>query len=174
MDHSRKVDRFTIAALVDRLIYGAEMHFDQNDAITLYKTIPPEMLRGGLSDWFQVSAKGSVSYGNMAGSSPGHGEIRVPTDGSSFDFDSAGRRVVRAGQWKIYAKRNRLEIEQVMASGNDEGRVARIDYQRGMPVRMEILGHKVLSLGFIKLTLGVFRPWKYPLESNGHPSEPTA
>ena len=154
------VDKFRLAALVDRLIYGSDTTFSHADARELYELIPPEHRRKRFGGWFQVSAKGSVSGGSASGVAAGVGNVSTPGEDKSFEFDSAGRRVMRAGQWKIHPGPDKVEIEQVMATEFDEGKSALILYRSGEPLRMEILAQKELRLGFIGVRYGTYVPWK--------------
>lgn len=154
------IDKFRLAALVDRLIYGSDTTFSRADARELYELIPLEHRRSRFADWFQLSAKGSVSGGSASGVAAGVGNVRTPGDDKSFEFDSAGRSVMRAGQWKIHPGRDRVEIEQVMGTELDEGKSALIRYRAGEPLRMDILAQKELRLGFIGVRYGTYVPWK--------------
>ena len=52
-----------------------------------------------------------------AGFAAGVGNVSVGGDRLKFDLDSQGRRIVRAGQWKLSWAGKSIEIEQVMADG---------------------------------------------------------
>lgn len=158
---SAEIDRFQFAAIVDRLIYGAEETFERNDAVALYNLVPKELRRGGgLAEWFQFSAKGRVSGRGMSGAAAGGGTVQLPDEQKSFELDSAGRRVIRAGQWRLYPGRDAIEIEQVMATEIDEGKSARIMFRNGEPLRMELMERRLFSLGFVAFGYGAYRQWK--------------
>lgn len=94
------------------------------------------------------------------GHAAGAGNIKISTNDGSFDVDSAGRHVIRAGQWKVYATSKTIEIQQVMASEIDEGRSALIRFRNREPIRMDILVPLEIPLGFLTITVGKYRPWK--------------
>ena len=156
------VDRFQVAAIVDRLIYAWEDTFDREDAVALNSLVPPALRRRGWSDWLQISGSATFSGGSVKGESPGHGEVRIPDDNRHFEFDTAGRRVLRAGQWKIRPMGSALEIEQVMAGDLDEARTARIRYNAGEPIYMDILVPRTINLGFLAISFRTFQAWKRP------------
>ena len=157
-----QIDRFQVAAIVDRLIFGSAETFSRDDALALLALIPPELLRRSLSDWFQIAAKGEMSSGAMSGAAAGVGNVKMPTESSAFELDSGGRRILRAGQWKIRPTRGRIEIEQVMASDTDEGRSALLRFEGGEPVALDILAQREVSLGFLTIRFGSYQPWKRP------------
>ena len=154
------IDRFKVSALVERLIYASDRTFSRSDAISLLEMIPPQMLRKGWSDWLQVSAHRSAASRGLMGHAAGAGNIKISTNDGSFDVDSAGRHVIRAGQWKVYATSKTIEIQQVMASEIDEGRSALIRFRNREPIRMDILVPLEIPLGFLTITVGKYRPWK--------------
>jgi hypothetical protein len=154
------IEKFRLAALVDRLIYGSDATFARADAVALYDMIPPEFRRRRFGDWLQLSAKAQVSGGSTSGVAAGIGNVRIPSGDKAFEFDSAGRRVMRVGQWKIYPGNDQVEIEQVMATEFDEGKSALVLYRHGEPKRMEILVQKELRFGIFGLRYGTYAPWK--------------
>ena len=153
------VDRFQLAAVIDRLIFGSDVTFERADAIALYEMVPPELRRSRWSNLFSFGASASFPGGSVAGVAAGGGNVKMQND-SSFEFDSAGKRALRAGQWKVYPARDRIEIEQVMNSDGDEGKSAAVVYTNGEPLRMELQVNQMVSLGFVSIGRGVFRPWK--------------
>ena len=111
-------DRLQLAAVVDRLIYGHDTTFDAEDARTLDRLLPDSARVGFFSQFLHFNLKAK-----MSGSAAGVGSVRIPDD-KSFEFDSRGRRIVRAGQWKLCRSGRDIEIEQVMNTEGDKGALA--------------------------------------------------
>jgi hypothetical protein len=95
-------DRLLLSAIADRLIFGDAHTFSSDDAQELARLLPvmpgPSFLSRLLPD---ITAKGSLPGRSTSGSAAGVGNISINDDNFSFDVDSRGRRVVRAGQWKM-------------------------------------------------------------------------
>ena len=163
-DRTPPVNRFLIAATVDRLIYDSEITFLAEDARTLLHAIPR-----GRSPWFEVGLRGKTSGGSSRGVSPGHGNIQVDDQERKFDYSTASDLYTRAGQWKLLwiGRRNvqTIEIEQVMSDLTDEGRGARISYDGdGTPLAMDIRINRSFRLFWSPVVIVIpgWRPWKTP------------
>jgi hypothetical protein len=165
---SHKIDRFQLAAILDRLIYGSETSFDPADAKALLEFVPPVSFRDMLPG---IRIVGSYSSGGAQGYAAGVGNVRAGQERRSFDLDSEGRKTVRAGQWKLRRGAGKLaawfgttvvEIEQVMAGDITAGRCAQVIYRNGQPVRMLLQKPRALALGPVLLVLASFVPWKLP------------
>jgi hypothetical protein len=160
-----RIDRFLIAALVDRLIHDSDTTFRAEDARALLDAIPR-----GPSPWFELGLRGKRSGGSARGVAAGHGDIRIDDKDRSFDYSTAAGHRIRAGQWKLLWIGRRgmqaIEIEQVMADVLDEGRGALIRYDRdGTPLVMEIRVNRSFRV-FWSPVIVVFpgwRPWKTPV-----------
>jgi hypothetical protein len=109
---------------------------------------------GFLGRFLRVGVKASMS-GNTQGYAAGGGNVRSPDD-KSFEFDSRGRRILRAGQWKLCRAGRDIEIEQVMDTDSEKGALVR--YRRGEPT--EMLRQVEWALGFIRI--GAYAAWKQP------------
>jgi hypothetical protein len=147
-------DRIQLAAVVDRLIYGHDTTFDAEDARTLDQLLPDNVRAGFLAQFIRVGVKGSIS-GNSQGYAAGVGNVRIPDD-KSFEFDSRGRSIVRAGQWKLCRNGRDIEIEQVMDTDGEKG--AMVCYRQREPT--EMLRQTFWRFGFIQI--GLYAPWKRP------------
>ncbi len=159
-------DRFLIAAITDRLIYGDEATFSSDDACQLLDLLPRKR-----SPWIQLGIAGKVSGGSARGFAAGVGDVRIkdPTD-RQFEYNNASDAYTRAGQWKllVFGKRGRhyVEIEQVMADATDEGRGALICYDAGgRPTGMEIRFNRSYRLFWSPVVVVIpgWKPWKTPL-----------
>jgi hypothetical protein len=158
-------DRLLLSAIADRLIFGAPHTFSRDDARELARLLPVMPGTGWLSRLLpDISAKGSLPGRSTAGFAAGLGGVSLKGDHFSFDLDSRGRRVVRAGQWKLIRSGQAIEIEQVMADDGDEGRTARVEFRQGEPVRMCLLMATEINIGPLSLAKGQFQPWKVPDE----------
>lgn len=162
-----KVDRFLIAATVDRLIYDSEETFDGEDARTLLAALPYRR-----SPWFEFGLAGKVSGGSTKGFAAGVGDLRIKDERDrQFSYSSAADAYTRAGQWKLLwlrgRRRQQVEIEQVMADATVEGRGARINYtQDGTPVSMDLRIVRSFRLFWSPVVIVIpgWRPWKRPVD----------
>jgi hypothetical protein len=89
--------------------------------------------------------------------------VSLPQEDISFDFDSRGRRMIRAGQWKLFRYPSAIGIEQVMSDESDEGRAALLEFSKGKPVQMLLMVQAELSIGPISIGFGRYKPWKLPV-----------
>jgi hypothetical protein len=147
-------ERLQLAAVVDRLIFGHDTTFDAEDARELDRLLPDTVRAGFLGRFLRVGVKASMS-GNTQGYAAGVGNVRIPDD-KSFEFDSRGRRILRAGQWKLSRSGRDVEIEQVLDTDSEKGALVR--YRRGEPT--EMLRQVQWALGFIRV--GANAAWKQP------------
>jgi hypothetical protein len=161
------VDRFLIAATVDRLIYGSDSTFQPDDARTLLHALPRRR-----SPWFEFGLAGKFSGGSAKGFAAGVGDVKIKDDRDrQFEYSTAKDAYVRAGQWKLMWVSGRtaqfVDIEQVMADFTDEGRGARVRYGLdGTPLGMDIQVNRSFRLFWSPLIL-VFpgwQKWKTPAE----------
>lgn len=160
-----QVDRFVIAAAVDRLIYGDERVFQTADAQTLLHALPRRRV-----PWFEFGIAGKMSGGSRRGYAAGIGDVKIKDDKArQMEFSTSSRHYTRVGQWKLlwYGKRQQqyVEIEQVMADVTDEGRGARINYTSdGTPIGMDIRVNRALSMFWSSFVIIVpsWQPWKTP------------
>jgi hypothetical protein len=151
------IDRFLLAAVTDRLIYGSETVFDPGDARILFDALPHRKT----SSWhFGISGKlpGGTTEGYAAG---------VDEKERTFEYATGKDDWSRAGQWKLmwFPKRGMqfVEIQQVMSDPGDEGRGARIQFTSdGAPVSMDIQYARTFGLLTISLVFPMWRPWKVP------------
>ena len=106
-------DRIQLAAVVDRLIFGHDTTFDAEDARELDRLLPAEVRAGFFGRFLRVGVKASMS-GNTQGYAAGVGNVRIADD-KSFEFDSRGRHILRAGQWKLCRCGRDIEIDAGLA-----------------------------------------------------------
>jgi hypothetical protein len=159
------VDRFVIAAIVDRLIYDSDSTFDPDDARTLLAELPRKPC-----PWIQLGVAGKMSGGSTKGYAAGVGDVRLKDDKDRrFEYTTGGDAYTRAGQWKLMwiGKRARqyVEIEQVMADATDDGRGALISYEPdGTPIRMDIRFNRSFRLFWspVVIMFPGWKPWKTP------------
>jgi hypothetical protein len=164
----RSDDRLVLSAIAERLIFDDAETFNPEDARELARLLPVTPAMRWLSRlWPDVVVSGSLPGRSAAGFAAGVGNASFKEDGPSFSLDSRGRRVVRAGQWKLIRIGGNIEIEQVMADDSDEGRTARVDFRRGEPVRMCLLATVGFAIGPLHVSTGRFRPWKVPARDCG-------
>jgi hypothetical protein len=160
-------DRLMLAALVDRLIYDSETHFEPDDARQLLDLMPRVR-----SPWFELGVKGKLSGGSKRGFAAGVGDVKIEDKERQFDYSSANDAYTRAGQWKLLwlSKRRQqfVEIEQVMADATDDGKGARVNYTAdGTPLSMDIRVNHSFRL-FWSPVIVVFpgwADWKSPARS---------
>ena len=157
------IDRFVIAALVDRLIYDSDINFAADDAAALLAAIPNRR-----APRFEFGIAGKMKGGSSRGYAAGVGDVKIDDKkDKAFAYSTADGAYVRAGQWKLLRTRSRqgqaIEIEQVMADVTDEGRGARIHYDRAdQPTAMDIRFNRAFQFFFIVVMLPGWRPWKTP------------
>jgi hypothetical protein len=160
------VDRFVIAAVVDRLIYDNDATFSADDARVLLDALPRKP-----SPWIQLGVAGKMSGGSSRGFAAGVGDMQIKDDKDrQFQYSTGGDAYTRAGQWKMMwiGKRTRqfVEIEQVMADATDDGRGALICYEAdGTPIRMDIRFNRSFRLLWspVVVMFPGWRPWKNPV-----------
>jgi hypothetical protein len=155
-------DRFLLAAVTDRLIFGSETTFDPADARTLLDAMP----RRQAPRW-EMGILGRLPGGSARGYSPGVGNTSVEEKERTFAFSTGQDAWARAGQWKLAWRKTRggqtVEIQQVMAGPADDGRGARIHYAPdGAPVAMEIQTPRSFGMLYIEVVVPAWRPWKVP------------
>ncbi len=168
--------RLVLSALADRLVFGDPDTFDPADARELASLMPRLSWWGRwLSGWLpDVRVKGEMPGTSSAGFAAGVGNVSVGGDRLKFDIDSQGRRIVRAGQWKLSWAGNSIEIEQVMADGMDDGRSALVRFKGGEPVGMDLLATKDVTFGVFTFSRAVFNPWKTPRAGSSDTRDPSA
>jgi len=155
-------DRLLLSALADRLIFGDPDTFNTEDARELVQLMPDSRRwHSFLTDYlprFSSSVKlpGSASAGFAAGV----GQVSMKGEGRSFEYDSRGRRIVRAGQWKLHRTSYTIQIEQVMSDDMDEGRTAMLEFFPNAPMQLCLLAQVTISFGPVHIGLARFRPWK--------------
>ena len=161
---SPSIDRFLIAATVDRLIYDSDTTFQAEDARTLLSALPH-----GKSPWFELGLRGKLSGGSSRGVAAGIGNVQIDDKERKFDYSTASDLYTRAGQWKLlwFGRRTGqlIEIEQVMADATDEGRGALIKYDlNGKPLSMDIRINRSFRLFWTPVVIVIpgWRPWKKP------------
>jgi hypothetical protein len=159
------VDRFLIAAAVDRLIYDSDIVFPPQDARILLEVLPRRP-----TPWIEFGISGKMSGTSNRGYAAGMGDVDVKDDKErQFEFSTAKDAYTRAGQWKLlwHANRDRqyIDIEQVMADATDEGRGAQIVYEGdGKPLSMNIRVNRSFRLFWTPVVIIIpgWRPWKTP------------
>jgi hypothetical protein len=164
------VDRFVIAAVVDRLIYDNDNTFSPAEARALLDALPRKP-----SPWIQLGVAGKMPGGSSSGFAAGVGDVQIKGDrGRQFQFSTGGDAYTRAGQWKLMwiGKRTRqyVEIEQVMADATEDGRGALISYEAdGIPIRMDIRFNRSFRLFWSPLVVMFpgWKPWKTPATESG-------
>ena len=153
------IDRFLIAALVDRLIYDSEDVFDPEDAPALPHRKSPR---------FEFGIAGRFKGGSTKGYAAGVGDVKLDDkNNSDFTYSNAKDAYTRAGQWKlIWAGGRRgqtIEIEQVMSDPFEAGRGARLHFDLdGTPNAMDIRFVRAFTFFFITVMLPGWKPWKKP------------
>lgn len=160
------IDRFVIAATVDRLIYESETTFSADDARLLLDAIPHRP-----SPWIQFGFAGKMSGGSTKGYAAGVGDVKIKDDKDrTFEYRTSNDAYTRAGQWKLLwiGKRTRqyIEIEQVMADAFDEGRGAMVVYDLGgTPLSMDIQFNRAFRIFWSPVTVVIpgWKPWKTPV-----------
>ena len=159
------VDRFVVAATVDRLIYDNETTFSVEDARVLLDAVPHKR-----SPWIQLGVAGKMSGGSSRGFAAGVGDLQIKDDKErQFRYSTGSDAYTRAGQWKLMwiGKRTRqyIEIEQVMADATDDERGALICFDStGMPLRMDIRYNRSFRLFWspVVIMFPGWKPWKTP------------
>jgi len=157
-------DRILLSALADRLIFGHPDTFSADDARELARLLPytrrwHSFITNGLPGF---SGKMKLPGSSSAGFAAGVGQVSIKDGGRSFEIDSRGRSIVRAGQWKLSRRGRAIEIEQVMSDDMDEGRTAMLAIYPGDVMEMRLLAQVTLSIGPLHIGFARFRPWKVP------------
>lgn len=154
------MDKFQLAAVVDRLTYGDEKTFNASDAEALIAALPASNWRRFLPLFsFRASGVGKSVQGFAAG----FGNVSVKDGGTSFEVDS--RKAVRVGQWKLQRGWRSVHIEQVGSDTYDNAQSAMIVFSfRWRPIRMDLLVQQPsLKRDYGSVTVGKYVPWKTPV-----------
>ncbi|WP_458094100.1 hypothetical protein [Roseomonas sp. WA12] len=165
--------RFLAAALADRLIYGSMETFHGEEAVELLDLLPRPGLGAQLLAYLPgIEMKGTIPRGGVRGAAAGGlGNVSFDQGSHSFEFDSAGRRVVRAGQWKLtrtaslmdrIRQRETVSITQVMGDAKDELE-AQILFQERRPSMMKRSVSHTTFFGPTAVIVTTFKPWKTPV-----------
>jgi hypothetical protein len=157
-------DRVLLSALADRLIYGHPATFSADDARELARLLPYERRwHSFFTDWLPgFSGKFRVPGGSSAGFAAGVGQVSIKDGGRSYEVDSRGRSIVRAGQWKLKRWGRAIEIEQVTSVGMDDGRTAILAFYRDGKIELRLQVQGWLAIGPLRIGMARFRPWKVP------------
>ena len=157
------VNRFLIAAIADRLIYDDGTQFDPADARALLDALPRRR-----SPRFELGISGKYKGPGTRGYASGVGDVNIDADKEKkFDYKTSQDAYTRAGQWKLSWsptwRGQWVEIEQVMADATDEGRGARLRYDRsGKPVGMDIRTVARFRIAVVTFLFPGWAPWKKP------------
>jgi hypothetical protein len=165
-----KVDRFVIAATIDRLIYDSDLTFNPDDARLLLSALPRRK-----SPWFELGLVGKYSGGSAKGFAAGVGSVKVKDDKErQFRYSTAADAYTRIGQWKLIWRQGRarqyVEIEQVMANAIDDARGAQIHYAGdSTPLSMDIRVNRSFRLFWSPIIVVIpgWQPWKSPSAFSG-------
>jgi hypothetical protein len=157
-------DRLLLSALADRLVFGDPETFSLDDARELVRLMPDvRRWHSFVTDYLpRFSSTVKLPGKSSAGFAAGVGQVSMKDEGRSFEYDSRGQRIIRAGQWKLHRKGYMIQIEQVMSDDMDEGRTAMLDFHPGGPMSMHLLAQVTISIGPLHIGLARFRPWKVP------------
>jgi hypothetical protein len=157
-------DRLVLSALADRLIFGDPDTFCADDARELVRLLPDtRRWHSFITDWLPgFSGKVNLPGSSSAGFAAGVGQVSIKGEGRAFEYDSRGRRIVRAGQWKLSRRGFAIEIEQVMSDDMDEGRTAMLAFFPGEEMELRIMAQATLAIGPLRIGMARFRPWKVP------------
>ncbi len=157
------IDRFLLAAVTDRLIYGSETMFGSHDARILLDALPHRKK----SSW-RFGIAGKLPGGTTRGYAAGVGSTKIEDEqGRTFEYATDQDHWTRAGQWKLLWFRKRgmqvVEIEQAMSHFDEEGRGARIHYATdSTPTGMDIRVERNFVLLNVTLAVPGWRKWKVP------------
>ncbi|KAA2211261.1 hypothetical protein [Teichococcus oryzae] len=165
-------NRFLLAAVVDRIIYGQEDTFRHEDAAELLRQMPAPNPWRQLRLPFEFRVEGSMSGSRMSGSAAGLGDVSVQGDGRSFAYDSQAGHTVRVGQWKLRHSASfwealrghaTIEIVQTLGEAGQDGRSAALVYQRGEPVELRSFRQQEKFIGKYAIINSRAVPWKTPV-----------
>lgn len=165
-------DRMVLAAIVDRIIYGEDTTFQAADAEDLLRILPPPSLWRHLRLPIDFSSKVTMSSTRNVGYAAGIGNVSVPGNERSYEFDSRAGRTIRAGQWRIRhnagffdAMRGKvsLDIEQFGTEGGFDGKGATLEYEGQRPVRLLQQVPQSTQFGAWTITRVTSIPWKRPV-----------
>jgi hypothetical protein len=157
---SPTADRFLIAAVVDRLMFGAETTFGAGDARQLAQLLPHEARSGWLGRFLGLGIEAGISGGSTRGHAAGVGDVEIRDNKPrTVKLSTEDRGTVRAGQWKLRWSGRHIEIDQVADVG-PLARSARLMFDRAdAPVGMV----QMVNREFGPFVIGTYRPWKEPI-----------
>jgi len=163
-DTNSPPDRIALSALADRIIYGHPDTFSLDDARALARLLPyTRRWHSFITDWLPgFSGRVKVPGGSTAGFAAGVGHVSIRDGGRSYEVDSRGRSIVRAGQWKFVRWGHAVKIEQVMSGDMDDGRTAILAFYRDGKIELRLQVQGWLAIGPLRIGLARFRPWKMP------------
>ena len=154
------VDPLLIAAVVDRLAFGAEATFEAGDARQLARLLPREARAGIIGRFLGLGIDAGLSGGSTRGHDAGISDVDLRDDRPrTVRLSTDDRGVVRAVQWKLRWSGRHIEIDQIPDVGPTARRSARLEFAPdGTPVRMVQMVHRAFG-PFVR---GAYWPWKEP------------
>jgi hypothetical protein len=154
------VDRLLIAAVVDRLAFGAEATFEAGDARQLARLLPRETRAGFVGRFIGLGIDAGLSSGSTRGHDAGVSDVDLCDDKPrTVRLSTDERGVVRAGQWKLCWSGRHIEIDQIADVGPTARRSARLEFASdGTPARIVQMVHRA----FGPFVISAYRPWKEP------------
>ncbi|UEM18485.1 hypothetical protein JL100_015295 [Skermanella mucosa] len=160
------MDKLTVAAVLDRIVFAEPDTFDAADGRLLAALIPERRRR-----LFGASIAAKMPGGTTSGSAAGVGSVDLKNDDREFTAEVGADDFVRVGQYKLLRDRDGIEIWQVMSDTLDDepkGALLRLD-SAGEPTALLMFAPRRLRLPFLIgnliLQRAGWRDWKRPVRA---------
>lgn len=155
------MDKMTVAAALDRIIYDDPETFRKEDAEFLRDIIPIQRKR-----WFGASISAKMPGGTTSGHAAGIGNVEMKDDGKEFNAEYGTDQCIRVGQYKLSRDSEGIQIWQMMTDqSDDEPKGALLAFtQFGMPAELMVFApyrmRIPLLVGSISFQRQGWKPWK--------------
>lgn len=158
------MDKLTVAAALDRIIYGSPDTFSIDDAELLHNVIPVQK-KSPFYVFFRMPKPGGSATGHAAGI----GNIDLKEDSRDFKAEYGQDKVIRIGQYKLSRDKAGIEITRMMATEETDGheRALLTFTPTGEPtaLKFQVPHEIVIPLIIFNIKMGVYRwtDWKFPV-----------
>lgn len=157
------MDKLTVTAAIDRIIYGDPKFFLIEDAKLLAEVVPRQK-----RSWFGMSLKGKSTGGKSAGHAAGVGNVSLDDDPKEFKAEVGGNKFTRIGQYKIRHFKDGIEIWKMMADPFDpNAHAALLEYEKnGEPKSLKSFSPRsiVIPIPYCRISFLIddWAAWKTP------------
>lgn len=161
------MDKLTVAATLDRIIYSSPDTFSIDDAKLLHNIIPMQK-KSPFYVFFRMPSPGGHTTGHAAGI----GNIDLKESSREFKAEYGADKLIRIGQYKLSRDRAGIQITRMMSREEDDSheRALLTFTPSGDPLTLKFqVPHEIIiPLIVFNIKMGVYRwvDWKFPVHNN--------